>query len=425
MDLALLEDDPLAPDDPYAVALAQLDQAAKTLELPDSLHRMLRACKRELIVHFPVRMDSDSFQVFTGFRVQHNLTRGPGKGGIRYYPKATLNEVRALAMLMTWKCAVVDIPFGGAKGGVACDAKKLSLAELERLTRRYTSEICQIIGPNSDIPAPDMYTNEQVMAWIMDTYSMQMGYTVPEVVTGKPLSVGGSPGRAEATGRGCVIVVKQAAEHIGLELPGARVAVQGFGNVGSVAAAYLAKEGARVIGVSDSQGAVVNEKGLDVEQLKAYKAASGSVVGFKGAEDLPPAEVLELDCDVLVPAALEGQIVASNAPRIKARLIAEGANGPTTPEADRILGENGVMVLPDILANAGGVVVSYFEWVQSLEKFTWPEDQVNRRLEEFMTRSFHAVHTTAKRHQTDMRSAAMVHAVGKVADATKTRGIYP
>jgi len=425
MDAALLEQNPLDQDDPYAVALTQLDEAAKALDLTPDIHQLLRTCKRELIVHFPVRMDNDSFETYTGYRVQHNLTRGPGKGGIRYFPKATLNEVRALAMLMTWKCAVVDIPFGGAKGGVACDTKRMSQAEIERLTRRYTTEISQLIGPTSDIPAPDMYTNEQVMAWIMDTYSMHAGYTVPEVVTGKPLSVGGSPGRAEATGRGCVIVIKEAADHVGIDVDGATVAVQGFGNVGSVAASYLEQEGSRVIAASDSQGAVHNANGLKIADLRAHKAKTGSVVDFPDAESLPAAEVLELECDVLVPAALEGQIVAENAPRIKAKIVAEGANGPTTPDADRILVENGVLILPDILANAGGVVVSYFEWVQSLEKFSWPEEQVNRRLEEFMTRSFHAVNKTAQQHNTDMRHAAMIYAVGKVAQATKTRGIYP
>jgi glutamate dehydrogenase (NAD(P)+) len=417
--------DPRDGDDPFAVALAQLDRAAQTLELAAGLHQMLRSCKRELITHFPVQMDDGSLEVFTGYRVQHNLIRGPGKGGIRYYPKSTLNEVRALAMLMTWKCAVVDIPFGGAKGGVACDAKGLSKRELERLTRRYTTEISQLIGPTSDIPAPDLYTNEQVMAWIMDTYSMHVGHTVPEVVTGKPLSIGGSPGRAEATGRGCVIIIREAAERIGLPLAGARVAVQGFGNVGSVAADYLSREGARIIAVSDSSGAVLNTKGLEVAQLRAHKSETGSLAGFPEAEAIPADELLALECEVLVPAALEGQITGKNAANVKAKIVAEGANGPTTPEADRILAEHGILLLPDILANAGGVVVSYFEWVQSIEKFTWPEAQVNERLEEFMTRSFQAVNAAAQEHHTDMRSAALLYAVEKVAGAAQTRGIYP
>jgi glutamate dehydrogenase (NAD(P)+) len=417
--------DPRDGDDPFAVALAQLDRAAQTLELAAGLHQMLRSCKRELITHFPVQMDDGSLEVFTGYRVQHNLIRGPGKGGIRYYPKSTLNEVRALAMLMTWKCAVVDIPFGGAKGGVACDAKGLSKRELERLTRRYTTEISQLIGPTSDIPAPDLYTNEQVMAWIMDTYSMHVGHTVPEVVTGKPLSIGGSPGRAEATGRGCVIIIREAAERIGLPLAGARVAVQGFGNVGSVAADYLSREGARIIAVSDSSGAVLNTKGLEVAQLRAHKSETGSLAGFPEAEAVPADELLALECEVLVPAALEGQITGKNAANVKAKIVAEGANGPTTPEADRILAEHGILLLPDILANAGGVVVSYFEWVQSIEKFTWPEAQVNERLEEFMTRSFQAVNAAAQEHHTDMRSAALLYAVEKVAGAAQTRGIYP
>lgn len=409
----------------HAAALAQLDAAVEALDLGPGMGQLLRSCKRELVVNFPVRRDDGSLETFTGYRVQHNLTRGPGKGGIRYYPHASLAEVQALAMLMTWKCAVVDIPFGGAKGAVNCDTKRLSIGEMERLTRRYTTEISQLIGPTSDIPAPDLYTNEQVMAWIMDTYSMHVGHTVPEVVTGKPLSIGGSPGRAQATGRGCAIVIQEAAEHMGVKLEGAKVVIQGFGNVGHVTAAHLAEAGARVIAVSDSQGAVYSSKGLDITALCAHKAEQGTVVGFPEGEPLPPAELLALECEVLVPAALERQIVSENAPSVKARIVAEGANGPTTPEADRILAEKGVTVIPDILANAGGVVVSYFEWVQSLEKFSWPEPEVNKRLQEFMTRAFHAVNATAQRHKTDMRSAAMMLAVGKVAEATRIRGIYP
>ena len=411
--------------DPYGMALAQLDRAAQALDLPSGIHQMLRRCKRELIVHFPVIMDDGSLRVFDGYRVHHNLARGPGKGGIRYHPDTGLDEVRALAMWMTWKCAVVDIPFGGAKGGVLCHPKQMSRAELERLTRRYATEISLLIGPTSDIPAPDVYTDPQVMAWIMDTYSMHVGYTVPAVVTGKPLSIGGSPGRDEATGCGCVIAIKEAAEHFGLRIPGATVAIQGFGNAGSVAAGFLAQAGAKVVAVSDSQGAIHNSEGLDVAKLRAHKLKTGTVVGFPEGDEMPPEELLELECDVLVPAALESVIRSDNAPRIKARIVAEAANGPTTLQADKILAENDVVVLPDILANAGGVVVSYFEWVQCLQKFTWSKSRVDEELEHFMTRAFHAVYAIAQEHKTDLRSAATRLAVAKVAEATRTRGIYP
>lgn len=411
--------------DVYRFALAQLDQTAETIALAPGLHRVLRSAKRELTVHFPVRMDDGSLEMFTGYRVQHNLARGPGKGGIRYHPDTDLNDVRALAMWMTWKCAVVDIPFGGAKGAVVCNPKTMSQAELERLTRRYTSEISILIGPSADVPAPDIYTNEQVMAWMMDTYSQGIGYTSPAVVTGKPISIGGSPGRDEATGRGCVIAIKEAAQHFGVRLSGARVVVQGFGNAGSVCASYLAREGATIIALNDSRGGLYNEAGLDVPRVIAHKARTGSVVGFPGADSISNSELLELDCDILVPAAIEGQILAHNAPRIKARMVAEAANGPTSPDADPILAENGVVVLPDILANAGGVVVSYFEWVQGLQKFYWPALRVNEQLEEFMTRAFHAVYRTAQEHKTDMRSGAMILAVSRVAEATRTRGIFP
>ncbi len=411
--------------DVFQYALTQLDRAAEMLHLSPGLHAVLRSCKREFTTHFPVRLDDGSLRVFTGYRVQHNLARGPGKGGIRYHPEADLNDVRALAMWMTWKCAVVDIPFGGAKGAVVCNPKEMSTAELERLTRRYASELSLLIGPDSDIPAPDVYTDEQTMAWIMDTYSMGVGYTAPAVVTGKPISVGGSPGREEATGRGCVMVIREAARHFGVRLQGARVAVQGFGNAGSVASQYLAQEGARIIAASDSRGGVYREAGLDVSRLIAHKAETGSVVGFEGTEPISNQDLLELDCEVLVPAALEGQIVASNAHRIKAKLVAEAANGPTSPDADAILADNGIVVLPDILANAGGVVVSYFEWVQGLQKFYWPALRVNEQLDEFMTRAFHAVYATAQEHKTDMRTAAMLLAVARVAEATRTRGIFP
>jgi glutamate dehydrogenase (NAD(P)+) len=411
--------------DPYSAALAQLKRAAELLELPEGMHRMLARCKRELSVHFPVVMDDGRLEILSGYRVQHNVTRGPGKGGIRYHPQVNLLEIRALAMWMTWKCAVVNIPFGGAKGGVVCDPKRMSLGELERLTRRYTTEISPFLGPSTDVPAPDVYTNEQTMAWIMDTYSMHRGHTVPAVVTGKPLSIGGSEGRSEATGRGCVIVIQEAAQHFGLPLGSATVAVQGFGNAGSVAARYLAEAGAKIVAVSDSQGAVHNPKGLDVARLRQHKALTGTVVGFADAEEIPRDDLLEVECDLLLPAALEGQITAANAPRIKAKMIAEAANGPTTPEADAILQANGVVVLPDILANAGGVVVSYFEWVQGLQEYAWSEKQVGNYLGSFMTKAFHAVHATAQERKVDLRTAATVLAVSKVTEATRIRGIYP
>jgi glutamate dehydrogenase (NAD(P)+) len=370
-------------------------------------------------------MDDTSLRTFSGYRVQHNVTRGPGKGGIRYHPQVTLNDVRALAMWMTWKCAVVGIPFGGAKGGVVCDPKQMSEGELERLTRRYTTEISPLLGPASDIPAPDVYTDEQIMAWMMDTYSMHAGYTVPAVVTGKPLSLGGSQGRLEATGRGCVVVIQEAAKHYGVRLERAKVVVQGFGNAGSVAATYLAQAGAKVIGVSDSRGAIHNAAGLDVAQVRAHKEETGSVVGSPDADSISAAELLELECDILVPAALEAQIVSENAPKIKARIVAEAANGPTSREADRILAENGVVVLPDILANAGGVVCSYFEWVQCLQKFSWSHDQVCQSLTDFMTRAFHTVYELAQERKVDMRTAALMLAISRVAEATQIRGVYP
>ncbi len=411
--------------DPYVIAMKQFDHAAEELGLAEGLRKLLRSCKRELCVHFPVRMDDGSLETFTGYRIQHNVTRGPGKGGLRYHPQVTLNEVRALAMWMTWKCAVVDIPFGGAKGGVICNPKEMSQTELEGVTRRYTTEITPLLGPSSDIPAPDVYTDEQVMAWMMDTYSMHVGYTVPAVVTGKPRSIGGSEGRLEATGRGCVEVIREASKKIGLTLKGARVVIQGFGNAGSVAAKHLAMAGAKVIAVSDSSGAIRNGLGLDVAALVAHKQDTGSVVGFTESEEIGPADLLELECEVLVPAALEAAIVAENAPRIKAKVIAEAANGPTTPEADAVLHQNGIMVLPDILANGGGVVCSYFEWVQCLQKFSWPEDQVCDNLSAFMQRAFHSVYEVAQERNTDMRTAALMLAISKVAEATTVRGIYP
>ncbi len=414
-----------APINAWTVAQRQFDLAADRLNLDPGLRRVLREPRRELTVHFPVKMDDGSVQVFTGHRVQHNLGRGPAKGGIRYHQDVTLDEVKALAMWMTWKCAVVGIPYGGGKGGVIVDPKRLSLKELEALTRRFTTEIEVLIGPERDIPAPDVNTNAQVMAWMMDTYSMHQGYTVPGVVTGKPISLGGSEGRNEATARGTVYCVIDAARHLGLDLPAARVAIQGFGNAGSIAARLISDEGASVIAVSDSTGGIHNPRGLDIGKVIAWKKEHGTVHGFPGATDISNAQVLEVDCDILIPAALENQITSRNASRIKAKVIAEAANGPTTPEADIELFERGVFMIPDILCNAGGVTVSYFEWVQDLNRDHWSEEVVNQKLHEIMTRSFAETLATAKRDEVDMRMAAYLLAVQRVADATQIRGLYP
>jgi glutamate dehydrogenase (NAD(P)+) len=411
--------------DAWAVAQRQFDIAAARLNLDPRLSAVLREAERELIVSVPVRMDDGSVKVFTGYRVQHNLGRGPSKGGLRYHQDVTLNEVRALAMWMTWKCAVVGIPYGGGKGGVAVDPKRLSLRELEGLTRRFATNISVIIGPQSDIPAPDVNTNPQVMAWIMDTYSMHVGYTVPAVVTGKPVALGGSEGRAEATGRGAVVTISEAARRIGLDIIGATVAIQGFGNAGSVAATLLAQMGARVVAVSDTQGGIHADTGLDIAAVKTWKAEHGTVAGFPSAEAVSNAQLLELDVDVLVPAALENQIRADNAGRIKARIVAEAANGPTTPDADEILYRNGVFLIPDILCNAGGVTVSYFEWVQDLNRDQWSEEVVNSKLTAIMVRSFAEVMDMAEREDCDMRTAAYLLAVDRVATATALRGLYP
>lgn len=410
----------------FDVAVEQFNIAADVIGLDDDLRRILSTCKRELIVHFPVEMDDGSVQVFTGFRVQHNLAAGPSKGGIRYHPDVTLDEVKALAMWMTWKCAVMGLPYGGAKGGVQVDPKQLSQNELQNLTRRYATEISLVIGPHTDIPAPDVNTNPQVMAWILDTYSMHRGgVAIPGVVTGKPLLLGGSAGRLEATGRGCVFAIEEAARAYDIELVGARVVVQGFGNAGSVAARLLHEMGCLVIGVSDSQGGIWNPRGLDIPAVIQHKRQTGTVINFPNAENVSNAELLELDCDILIPAALEGQITQENAPRIKARLIAEAANGPTTPEADRILFDRGIIVLPDIYANAGGVTVSYFEWVQGLQHFYWTEREVNSRLKEIMARGFHSIREVAERYRVHMRTAALALAIQRVAEITRLRGIYP
>jgi len=406
-------------------AHAQFDAAADRLRLDDGVRAILRSAKRELAVNFPVQMDDGSIKVFSGYRVQHNLARGPAKGGIRYHPSVSLDEVRALAMWMTWKTAVVNIPYGGAKGGVVVDPKALSQTELEKLTRRYATEISIIIGKNEDIPAPDMGTDGRIMAWIMDTISMHRGYTEAGVVTGKPVSVGGTLGRLEATGRGLLYTVQETARHYGVRLEAATVAVQGFGNVGSVAAVLLQEAGARVVAVSDSSGAVYNGQGLDVKPLAGRKAGGAPLSAAPGLDRISNAELLALPVDFLVPAAMENEITGENAGAVKARFVVEGANGPTTPEADAILAANGITVVPDILANAGGVIVSYFEWVQDLQFYFWEEDEVNERLHRAITRAFRDVARTAEQHKISLREAAMVLGVGRVVEATKIRGIYP
>ncbi|HXW51350.1 MAG TPA: Glu/Leu/Phe/Val dehydrogenase [Candidatus Acidoferrales bacterium] len=409
----------------WQMAQRQLDDIAQIIGLDASIHGYLREPKRVLQVSVPVRMDSGTHRVFEGYRVQHNMARGPGKGGIRFHPDVTLDEVKALAMWMSWKCSLVNIPFGGAKGGVVCDPKNMSMQELENLTRRFTSEISIIIGPEKDIPAPDVYTTPQIMAWIMDTYSMQKGYSIPGVVTGKPLSIGGSAGRDKATARGCLYVIDEAMKELKLEPNGARVAIQGFGNAGLHAAELMSAGGYRIVAVSDSRGGVANPKGLDVAKVIAFKQETGSVAGFSGGDKITNKELLEYDCEVLVPAALEKVISGENAPRIKAKIVAEAANGPTLPEADDILHDRGIMVLPDILANAGGVTVSYFEWVQDLQELFWDEQTVNERLRRIMERAFRDTLEQARRLKVNMRRGAYAVAVGRVAEATSLRGVYP
>ena len=409
----------------WHVAQQQFDLAAEKLNLDPGLRRVLREPRRELTVHFPVKMDDGSVHVFTGYRVQHNLGRGPAKGGLRYHQDVTLDEIKALAMWMTWKCAVVGIPYGGGKGGVVVDPKKLSRRELENLTRRFTTEISVLIGPERDIPAPDVNTNSQTMAWIMDTYSMHVGYTVPGVVTGKPISLGGSEGRNEATARGAVYCILEAARHLDIDLHGATVVVQGFGNAGSIAAQLMSREGSRVIAVSDSSGGIHDAKGLDIGRVLSWKAEHGTVRGFPGAQAISNADLLELECDVLIPAALENVITQSNAERINARILAEAANGPTTPEADDILTRRGIFIIPDILCNAGGVTVSYFEWVQDLNRDHWSESIVNSKLHEIMTGAFAETLAMSEKEQVNMRMAAYLLAVERVSSATSIRGLYP
>jgi glutamate dehydrogenase (NAD(P)+) len=409
----------------WAVAQQQFDAAAEQLGLDPGLRAVLRVPKRELTVNFPVTLDDGSVEVFTGYRVQHNLSRGPAKGGIRYHQDVDLDEVRALAMWMTWKCGVVNVPFGGGKGGVIVDPRKLSLHELEGLTRRFTTEISPLIGPDRDIPAPDVNTNAQVMAWMMDTYSMHHGYTISGVVTGKPISIGGSEGRADATGRGIVFCAQRAAKRIGLDFEGATVAVQGFGNVGEAAARLAHEHGAKLVAVVDVNGGAHSDKGLDPALLKRHLQETGSTQGTPGSEPISNAELIGLDCDILIVAALENQIRGDNAHTVRARILAEGANGPTTPEADKILDDAGVLVIPDILCNAGGVVVSYFEWVQDMQSFFWTEDRINESLAHIMGVAFDAVQAAKDQHEVDMRMAAYVVALGRVAEATRLRGLYP
>ncbi len=410
---------------PYVISQMQFDIAADHLKLDKGLRQVLRTPKRQLVVAIPIKMDDGTVRVFEGFRVQHNIARGPAKGGIRYHPNVTLDEVKALAAWMTWKTATVNIPFGGGKGGVICDPKRMSKGELERMTRRYASEILPIIGPDEDIPAPDVYTDSQTMAWIMDTYSMMKGHTSLGVVTGKPVSLGGSEGRNEATARGCLFITREAGKVRRLSLKGATVAVQGYGNAGSIAAWLFSQDGARIVAVSDSRGGIVNPKGLDPLKVLKHKERTGTVVGFPGTSKITNQELLELKCDVLVPAALENQITLENANRIKAKIVVEAANGPTTPSADEVLARKGIFFLPDILANAGGVTVSYFEWVQDLQSFFWPEEEVNNKLEFIMKRAFHDVYQTSVRYKVHMRTAAYILAVGRVADATTVRGLFP
>ncbi len=409
----------------WEVAQRQFDLAADRLDLDPGMRLVLREPRREFTCHFPVHMDDGSVQVFTGYRVQHNLGRGPAKGGIRYHQDVSLDEVKALAMWMTWKCAVVGIPYGGGKGGVIVDPKKLSQKELEGLTRRFFTEIEVLVGPEKDIPAPDVNTNAQIMAWMMDTYSMHAGYTVPGVVTGKPISLGGSEGRNEATARGTVFCIIEAARHRGLVLEKSRVAIQGFGNAGAIAARLISQEGVSVVAVSDSTGGIHAPDGLDVGRVISWKQEHGTVQGFPGATDMSNAEILEVDCEILIPAALENQITARNAGNIKAGLIAEAANGPTTPEADEILFKNSKFMIPDILCNAGGVTVSYFEWVQDLNRDHWSETVVNEKLRGIMVKAFSEVLAVARREQCNMRTAAYLLAVKRVAEAMELRGLYP
>ena len=409
---------------PWEAQAARFEFAARKLNLDEGLWKMLSTPSREIIVHFPVTLDSGKVEMFTGFRVQHSIARGPCKGGIRYSPEVTLDEVRALASWMTWKCAVVNIPFGGAKGGVICDPKKMSQGELERMTRRYTSEIIDFIGPEKDVPAPDMNTNEQTMAWIMDTYSMHMGHTVTSVVTGKPLNIGGSRGRVEATGRGVRVVCDESLRYLNMPIDGCRVVIQGFGNVGSNAARLMMEHGYKIVGVSELEGGLANPNGIDIHQLIEFKQRNGTIQGFRGAEATPSEELMVSECEILIPAATENMITSRNAGEIKARIVVEGANGPTTAVADEILAEKRIFIVPDILANAGGVTASYFEWVQDRQGYFWKEAIVNEQLETILRDSFDDVVRYAEAHNVNNRIAAYMLAIDRVAFTIKQRGIY-
>ncbi len=421
-----MDDEAPTQMNPYEMALVQLRHVAKRLKLDPSVHEVLKFPERSLEVSIPVRMDNGTIRVFTGYRVQHSTVRGPAKGGVRFHQNVSLDEVKALAMWMTWKCAVVGIPYGGGKGGVIVDPRDLSHEELERLSRRYFSAIQPIIGENVDIPAPDVNTSAQTMAWFMDTYSMNKGHASPSIVTGKPLDIGGSEGRERATSRGITFCVREAAEAIGLDLHGATAAIQGFGNVGSHCAPFLAEMGMKIVAVSDVNGGIHNPDGFDVPALMKHVRSTGSVVNFPGSQPIHNAELLELEVDVLIPAALEGVIHKDNAPNLRCKILAEGANGPTTPQADKILQDKGIYVIPDVLCNAGGVTVSYFEWVQGLQSFFWSEDEVDERLDKIITNAFRRVHAVyEKEEDLTMRQAAYMIAVRSVADAVKMRGIYP
>ncbi len=408
----------------FGNVMKQFDAAADKLKLEPSLREFMKVPRQSTIVNLPVQMDDGSFRMFTGYRVQHSIARGPAKGGIRYHPDVTLDEVQALASWMTWKCAVVNIPFGGGKGGIVCDPYKLSVGELERLTRRYVADMMHVFGPDVDVPAPDVGTGPQVMGWFMDTFSMREGHSVPGVVTGKPISLGGSRGRAEATGRGVMITTREAAKHLNLYLSGATASVQGFGNVGSVSAKLLHELGVKFVYVSDVNGALYNPDGIDIPKLIEYVGKKKSIVGFPGCKKAKPEDVLFADVDILIPAALENQITHKNARKIKCKILAEGANGPTTPEADAILDKKGILVIPDILCNAGGVTVSYFEWVQNRIGYFWSEEEVNRRLEEKMVAAFNDVMKVAEEHKVSMRIAAFMLAITRVAEVVRLRGIY-
>src|ERR1035438_3247283 len=409
---------------PWEAQNARFDFAARKLNLDEGLWKLLRTPTREVIVHFPVTMDTGKIEIFTGFRVQHSIARGPCKGGIRYSPDVTLDEVRALASWMTWKCAVVNIPFGGAKGGVICDPKSMSQGELERMTRRYTSELIDFIGPEKDVPAPDMNTNEQTMAWIMDTYSMHMGHTVTSVVTGKPLNIGGSRGRIEATGRGVMLACDESLRYLNMSVDGCRVVIQGFGNVGSNAARLMMERGYKIVGIAERDGGLSNPNGIDIHQLAEYKYRNGTTLGFRGAEATQSEELLVSECEILIPAATENVITSRNADAIKARIVVEGANGPTTAVADEILAEKRTFIVPDILANAGGVTASYFEWVQDRQGYFWKESVVNSQLEDIMVSSFEDVVRYAETHQVNNRIAAYMLAIDRVAYTIRQRGIY-